>query len=80
VGYTGAAGDYCIAREYPVQLDAAERRAVWRIAEGIIERNWPVVCLLAKALHREGRLNGRRIIELLQPKRGGLARRRRAAA
>ena len=56
-----------------------ERRALWRIAEGHIDRNWRAVCLIARALYREGRLDRRRIIELLQPARPRLAGRKAAA-
>jgi hypothetical protein len=80
IGYSGSTGDYLIAREYPIQLDEGERRAVWRLAERIVVENWSAIDRVARALHREGRLDRKRIIEILQPKRGGLARRAKAAA
>jgi hypothetical protein len=79
VGFRGTDGDYCPLREHTA-FDSPERRALWKIAERLIDDNWWAVVLIARALHREGRLDRRRIIELLQPKRGGLARRDRAAA
>jgi hypothetical protein len=79
IGFRGTDGDYCLTRSLTA-FDASERHALWQAAEGHIDRNWRAVCLIAHALYREGRLGRRRIIELLQPKRGGLARRDRAAA
>jgi hypothetical protein len=79
VGFGGTAGDYCLLGKHTA-FDSSERSALWKIAEQLVERNWWAVVVIALALHREGRLNGRRIVELLQPARCGLARRRRRAA
>jgi len=68
VGFRGTDGDYCLLREYTA-FDESERRALWKIAERLVDRNWPTVTLIAKALHAEGRLDRRRILNLLQPKR-----------
>jgi hypothetical protein len=78
VGFRGTDGDYCLTRTL-TSFDASERHALWQTAERHIDSNWSAVCSIAQALHREGRLDRRRIIELLQPKRGGLARRKVAA-
>jgi hypothetical protein len=77
VGWRGCASDYSLLRAYA--FDESERRALWKIAERTVEENWASVCLLARALYVEGRLDRRRTIELLQPSRGGLARRARRA-
>jgi hypothetical protein len=79
IGFANCWSDYTLVRERTA-FNASERQALWRAAEGHIERNWAAVCLLARALYRDGRLDRRRIIELLQPARDGLARRGRAAA
>jgi hypothetical protein len=64
IGWRGTDSDYCLTRSLTA-FDESERAALWRIAEGHIERNWPVVCLLARALYCEGRLDRRRLVELL---------------
>jgi hypothetical protein len=66
IGYAGSTGDYLIAREYPIQLDEGERRAVRRLAGRLVEKNWPAIDRVAQALYVEGRLDWRRIVELLR--------------
>jgi hypothetical protein len=64
IGRSGSGSDYCLLRER-TSFDDSERGALWRIAERLVERNWPAVCLIAQELHRAGRLDRRQIIELL---------------
>ena len=58
-----------------MQFDDAERAALSRTTEQIIDRNWRAVSMIARALYREGQLDRRRIIALLH---GHLARSHRA--
>jgi hypothetical protein len=67
-GLRGTDTDFCLLFEHTA-FDRSERAALWRRAEQLVERNWAAVCLIAEALHREGRLDRRRILELLQPRR-----------
>ena len=66
IGFSGSASDYCLCREH-TRFDEDERRTLWVNTEQLVECNWRVVCLIARALYCEGRLDRRRIIELLQP-------------
>jgi hypothetical protein len=61
-----------------VQFDDAERGALSRTTEQIINRNWRAVSLIGRALYRAGQLDRRQIIALLRGERR-LARRARKA-